>query len=109
MFESKLKKYDLNICRHSPHAKIISYVPNGSIVLDVGCNRGYIGKELKKKGCRSFGIDIDCAAACEAAPFYEEVIAKDIKVFYPKNYQETISWLRLPDYENRLYGNCFKV
>lgn len=49
--------YSLKLGYTSSHSMAINTVRPNSVVLDLGCNRGYIGKELKIKGCYVTGID----------------------------------------------------
>jgi len=49
--------YTLKLGYTSSHSMAIDAVQNDSIVLDLGCNKGYIGKELKNKGCYVTGLD----------------------------------------------------
>jgi glycosyltransferase involved in cell wall biosynthesis len=50
-YESKLG-YD------SPHALTLSLVEAGSRVLDLGCAGGYLGSELRRRGCHVVGVDV---------------------------------------------------
>jgi glycosyltransferase involved in cell wall biosynthesis len=45
----------------SSHTHAIDAVPRGARVLDLGCGRGYIARELLAKGCEVVGVD-DCDA-----------------------------------------------
>lgn len=46
---------------------ILSWIKEGSRVLDVGCGDGMLGEALmKKKECLVFGIDLDAVAVAEA-------------------------------------------
>ena len=49
--------YEPKLGYTSSHSMAINAVSNNSKILDLGCNEGYIGKELKKKGCYITGID----------------------------------------------------
>ena len=49
--------YDLKLDYLSSHSMAIDAVRDNSRVLDIGCNKGYIDKELKRKGCYIVGID----------------------------------------------------
>lgn len=41
----------------SSHSIPIDSIPNGARVLDIGCAGGYVGVELRKKGCKVTGMD----------------------------------------------------
>lgn len=106
MFEDT-EKHEFNPSIHSPHVKIIKYVPADSIVLDVGCSWGYIDKELKKKGCSITGVEIDQIAALRARQYCDEIIIGDIEKMrnlpFPKEnfdviiYSDILEHLRRPD------------
>lgn len=42
----------------SPHAETLRRVPSGARVLDLGCAGGYVGRDLKTKGCHVTGVDL---------------------------------------------------
>ncbi|MCL4386262.1 MAG: class I SAM-dependent methyltransferase, partial [Cyanobacteria bacterium] len=49
--------YDSKLDYLSSHSLAIDAIRDNSKVLDIGCNKGYIDKELKRKGCYIVGID----------------------------------------------------
>ena len=49
--------YSLKLGYTSSHSMAIDAVQHNSKVLDLGCNKGYISKELKNKGCYVTGIE----------------------------------------------------
>lgn len=65
--------------KHSPVTKTIDYIRGGATVLDVGCADGYVGRALKEKGCKVYGIEIDATAAEMARRDYKEVILCDVE------------------------------
>ena len=42
---------------HSTHSAALERIPSGSRVLDLGCAGGYMGSELRKRGCYVVGVD----------------------------------------------------
>jgi glycosyltransferase involved in cell wall biosynthesis len=42
----------------STHSRLVSYIPQGSRVLDIGCAGGYLAEELMRRGCRVTGVDM---------------------------------------------------
>lgn len=63
----------------STHQVILGRIRDGATVLDVGCNRGYLGRELHQRGCRIWGIDRDTHALGDIDPgIYVEVSAQDL-------------------------------
>ncbi len=55
---SKNAHYALKLDYRSPHSLAISEIFPGTRVLDIGCAGGYVGAELRKKGCKVTGIDV---------------------------------------------------
>lgn len=49
--------YPLKLGYRSSHTAAIETVKEGSRVLDIGCGRGSLGKELERKGCTVDGVD----------------------------------------------------
>lgn len=62
---------------HSPHAKTLDLVPSRSVVLDVGCNIGYVGKRLTK--------ELSCI--CDGVDYNDKFLAKARKVGYRNTYK----------------------
>lgn len=45
---------------HSTHSVALSHIPNGSVVLDLGCADGYLSEKLhQNKNCQIFSVDVD--------------------------------------------------
>lgn len=42
----------------SSHTRAIEAVKPGAVVMEIGCNQGYLAKELRTKGCYVVGIDL---------------------------------------------------
>ena len=62
-------------------SKIINKITDNSVVFDVGCSSGMLGKYLsEKKGCVVDGVDIDKAAIELCRPIYRQVVAKNLEV-----------------------------
>lgn len=63
---------------HSPHSIIPSLVTNKSVVLDVGCNTGFMARRLKEKKVTCDGIDINDDALAIAKQFCRKVYKRDL-------------------------------
>jgi len=64
---------------HSPHNIIPTLIRPGSLVLDVGCNAGFLGKKLiEEKRCVVDGVDINKEALAIAAESYRKIFEKDL-------------------------------
>jgi 2-polyprenyl-3-methyl-5-hydroxy-6-metoxy-1,4-benzoquinol methylase len=61
------------------HAKLLSLVPDGVKVLDVGCSTGYLAEQLVARGCSVTGIELDQRAARRAERFCQQVIVGDLE------------------------------
>jgi SAM-dependent methyltransferase len=76
-FESKILSLDTS--PYSPHTIAPRLVKSGSVVLDVGCNAGYLGRYLKEeKNCVCDGIDLDPVALKKAKPYYRNLYQIDL-------------------------------
>ena len=63
---------------HSPHNIIPALIKKKAVVLDVGCNTGFLGKRLRKRGNLTDGVDINKASLAEARKYYRRVYVKDL-------------------------------
>lgn len=75
---SKYSKYEFKSFKFSSHEKLINFVPPNSQVLDVGCSKGYIAREIKKKGCSVVGIDLNNEDLNEAKKHCDRTILGDV-------------------------------
>lgn len=71
---------DLDKSPHSPHSIVPRLIgKKNSLVLDVGCNTGFIGKEIiRNKQASVDGIDINEEALKEAGESYRKVFRRDL-------------------------------
>ncbi|WP_432456770.1 class I SAM-dependent methyltransferase [Cellulomonas iranensis] len=68
---------DLSVSNTS-HAQVISMVPAGSEVLDVGCATGYLAEALVARGCTVSGIEYDADAAEKARRHLAHLVVGDL-------------------------------
>lgn len=62
-------------------SKITAIISNNSVVLDVGCSSGMMGRYLAhQKGCVIDGIDIDIGALDNCHPVYRKVVIKNLEI-----------------------------
>ena len=74
--------YDRTIDSESEESlsKIVNKIPEYSIVLDVGCSTGMLGRYLsEKKGCIVDGVDFDSAAVEISRPKYRFTAVKNLE------------------------------
>ena len=60
-------------------SQIVSLVPAGSKVLDIGCGSGALAAELLKKNCSTTGIDLSSEALSYADEYCEKTICGNIE------------------------------
>ena len=60
------------------HRLLLSAVPDGSRVLDVGCAEGYLAASLHERGCSVTGVELDPVAASRAEPFLAELVVGSV-------------------------------
>ncbi len=61
-------------CPFAAHRMCLDLINEGGTVLDVGCATGYLSFELKEKGCKVTGLEIDPEMAEEARLNCDKVI-----------------------------------
>jgi methionine biosynthesis protein MetW len=61
------------------HRLVLDRVPDGALVLDVGCSTGYLAAEMAKRGCRVVGLEANPVAAAQARERCERVIVGDVE------------------------------
>lgn len=64
--------------RHSPHDIIPKLIEGSSIILDVGCNAGYLGQNLRGRNVTADGVDINDEALEIAKNYYRNVYKRDL-------------------------------
>ncbi len=87
------QQYTFKQDRYSSHKRIISLINSNQKILDIGCFKGYIAKELKEKNCKIIGIELDKEAAKEASKYCDQVINTDIEKLnfsFPNEYFDYI-------------------
>ncbi len=77
--------YSLKLGYKSSHSLAIESIPSNARVLDIGCAGGYVGVELRKKGCKVTGMDV--------YPLGEGVVLDEF-------YQVNLNQCELPDGSN---------
>jgi len=70
-------KYKLNLSKYSTHGIIINNVGDNKIVLDVGCNDGYIGRVFDSSNV-FYGLDNSKESVKKAKHIYEDAIYYDL-------------------------------
>lgn len=83
---------------HSPHQIIPTLVSPNSVILDVGCNTGYLGQALKEtKNVVTDGLDINQKALSIAQKYYRHTYLRDLSVPYLKLPQNKYDYLIFSD------------
>ncbi|MBN2054760.1 class I SAM-dependent methyltransferase, partial [bacterium] len=59
------------------HRVILAWVGRDRSVLELGCATGFLSRELAAQGCRVVGVEIDDAAALNAAPYCHAIHVGD--------------------------------
>jgi methionine biosynthesis protein MetW len=94
----------------------INLIEPGKTVLDVGCATGYLSQELRKKGCKTIGIEIAEKAAEEAKKHCDNVFtgnAETIDLPYKEYFDvilfaDVLEHLRNPLEVLNRFKNCLK-
>ncbi len=72
--------YSVAIKKNTTWGSVIKQINENSVVLDIGCYDGYVGKYLiENKACTFYGVDINEEALEEAGKFYSEAICADLE------------------------------
>ncbi len=74
-----MKYTQFNNRPYEAHMLALEWIEPKSLVLDLGCATGYLGRELIKKGCQVIGVESDKSAATVARKFYQRVIIADLE------------------------------
>ena len=61
------------------HQKMIKLVGKGKLVLEIGCGKGFVSEQLRKKGNVITGIEIDKKSAKRAKKFCKKVLIGNIE------------------------------
>jgi methionine biosynthesis protein MetW len=61
------------------HRLLLAAVPDGALVLDVGCSEGYLAAALARRGCEVHGVERDERAAAAARAHCAQVWAIDVE------------------------------
>ena len=69
--------YQLNKLKFGTHMLIIQWLGKNNLILDVGCNSGYLGS-ISNENC-FYGIEIDKNKAKEAKKVYKKVLIGNIE------------------------------
>src|SRR6185503_12210428 len=69
----------LNRRPYGGHERLLELVGQAGRVLDVGCSSGYLAARLVQQGNTVVGLELDPAAAAEAAAVCEDVLVGDIE------------------------------
>jgi 2-polyprenyl-3-methyl-5-hydroxy-6-metoxy-1,4-benzoquinol methylase len=78
-FYNKRVIYRFNAKPDSLHDKVIKRIKGKNTILEIGCADGYIGKILKKKGNKVYGIEISTKTGLEAKKYLDKVYIGNIE------------------------------
>lgn len=110
---SQAQNYGYNGLASGSHRKIIELVGRDKRVLDVGCNRGYLGSRLKENGCYVAGIEEDEESARQAKGIYDEVLSSDVQtvnvLLYSEHYFDCIIFADILEHLRRPEEVLFKL
>jgi 2-polyprenyl-3-methyl-5-hydroxy-6-metoxy-1,4-benzoquinol methylase len=63
----------------SETTKVLNWVDQGCVVLELGCHTGHLSEWLQKKGCSVTGVDLNERALQIADPYLERKILADLE------------------------------
>ena len=64
---------------NSEHKIVLSFINEGSSVLEIGCHTGYFSYWLKSKNCNVYGVDIHEPAIEMAKPYLDNFYVGDVE------------------------------
>lgn len=93
-----MSQYNFKHDKYSSHMRIIKYLsslnPRSKLtVLDVGCSKGYMGKNLPSSHFTFYGIEMNKYDAAVASKYYKEVKIADLdndRLIYKAEFFDTI-------------------
>lgn len=88
--------YKLNISKYSTHNIIINNIGCNKVILDVGCNQGYIGKSSDSSN-RFYGIDNFPEVIEEAKKNYVDAIKYDLNNLTPLSWDNKFNIIIFAD------------
>lgn len=84
LMNPKATKYDVVVHLEDTadvHTREVRWIGHDQVVLECGCDTGYVAKVLAEHGCRVTGIEQNPAAAEAARQFCDEVFVGDLDDF----------------------------
>lgn len=74
--------YRLDVSRHSTHGIVLSEIGEHNVVLDVGCNDGYLGRSASPTNS-FYGLEISADSVRQASESYAGAQVYDLNVLPP--------------------------
>lgn len=74
-----IKYTTFNNREYEVHKLVCDLIREESFVLDIGCSNGYFGKELQKRNCKTWGVEVDCEAVKVAEQYCEKIEVADLE------------------------------
>jgi len=63
------------------HGRCLDFIEANTKVLDIGCGRGLLSRQLKLKGCYVVGMEISPELAKKVSDFCDQVIVTDVESY----------------------------
>lgn len=92
-YDKKQHQYNEKLIAGSLYDKVHQLVPPGQRVLEIGCANGNFGKELKRKGCKVYGVEVSSDMARQAKRHLDSVVVgniEDMPLRWERNYFDVI-------------------
>lgn len=104
-----LKYSEFNPIPYEVHSIVNKKIEENSKVLDIGCAAGYFAKELQKKNCKTWGVEMNREAAKVAEKYCEQVVVLDLekekKLPFKKGMFDYILFLDVLEHVRNSQGN----